>query len=182
MADQHLIPFLYEGEHLVRVIKGDDGEPWFVASDICRVLGLRNASKALQGLDDDEKGITNCYTLGGSQELLTVCEAGAYTLIIRSHKPIARPFRRWVTHDVLPSIRRTGGYRAGRRSKSALQEWTDQRNAACRMIDAARRTQGVRAAAGFAVKVFAELGYDISNSGPDQGELDLKIVGGIDVD
>jgi prophage antirepressor-like protein len=180
MADQKsLIPFLYQDEFLVRAFPGADGQPWFVAADVCRVLGLRRTWNALQGLDDDEKGTTNVSTLGGAQELLTVCEAGVYTLIIRSRRPEAAPFRRWVTHEVLPAIRRTGSYQRGQRQqKNGVQQWTDQRNAACRMIDAVRRTQGVRAAAQVAATILGELGYAFTDNGPDQGSLDLKVVGG----
>ena len=179
---QQLIPFLYQDEHLVRAFPGTDGQPWFVAADVCRILGLRNVSLALQGLDEDEKGICNAYTNGGLREHLTVCEAGVYTLIIRSRRPEAAPFRRWVTHEVLPSIRRTGGYRFGsaKERKAALREWRDLVNAACRASDLIKRLQGPGAAMKFAITVFAEIGYDISRDRAEQGELDLKVVGGTD--
>lgn len=92
----------------VRVV-GPWGSPRFVASDVCAVLGLFDTT-SLRGLDDDEKGKDSIHTLGGPQELLTVTESGLYVLIFRSRKPSARLFRRWVTSEVLPSIRRTGGY------------------------------------------------------------------------
>lgn len=93
----------------VRVIT-KEREPWFVASDVCRVLEVGNPSMTLMRLDDDEKGINSIDTLGGKQELLMVSEAGLYKLMTTSRKPQAKAFTRWVTHEVLPSIRQTGAY------------------------------------------------------------------------
>lgn len=109
-AFQNLQSFSFDDE-LVRVVMRD-GEPWFVAADACRVLGIQNVSQALENFDDDEKGIASGYTLGGQQQLLVVSEPGLYRLIFMSRKPNAKPFQRWVRHDVLPSIRRTGRYEA----------------------------------------------------------------------
>ena len=85
-------------------------DPWFVAKDACDCLELTNVSKACQTLDEDEKGITKVYTLGGSQDMMLISESGLYTLIMRSNKPEAKVFRKWVTSEVLPSIRKTGSY------------------------------------------------------------------------
>ena len=105
-----ITPFCY-GEDLVRVIQGEDGEPWWVAKDVCKILDVVwKGSGTLGSLDDDERGVLVVETAGGRQELLSVNESGLYTLIIRSNKPEARPFRRWVTHEVLPAIRKTGAY------------------------------------------------------------------------
>ncbi len=87
-----------------------DGEPWFVAKDVCDALEIGNPSKALMALDEDEKGVTTSNTLGGEQQMLTISEAGLYSLVLRSRKPEAKAFKRWVTHDVLPSIRKHGMY------------------------------------------------------------------------
>ena len=87
-----------------------DGEPWLAGKDVCNILGLVNNRKAMYGLEDDEKGVTQSNTLGGVQNITIISEAGFYRLILRSNKPIAKPFQRWVTHDVLPTIRKTGGY------------------------------------------------------------------------
>lgn len=86
------------------------GEPWFVAKDVCDVLELTNSRKSLTSLDEDEKGVTNCYTLGGVQEMAIINESGMYSLIFQSRKPEARKFRKWVTSEVLPAIRRQGYY------------------------------------------------------------------------
>lgn len=87
-----------------------NGEPWFVASDICDALDITNSRDAINRLDDDEKGVVLTDTLGGVQNLNTVNEAGLYTLVLGSRKPAAKKFKRWITHEVIPSIRKTGGY------------------------------------------------------------------------
>lgn len=87
-----------------------NGETWFVAKDVCDRLGLTNSRKALQSLDNDEKGVTTGYTLGGNQTMAIVNESGLYSLVFQSRKPGAKKFRKWVTMEVLPSIRKTGSY------------------------------------------------------------------------
>ncbi len=86
-----------------------EGEPWFVAADVCRALGLGNSSMAVSKLDEDEKGISLIDTLGGEQKLGIVNEPGLYALVLSSRKPEAKAFKRWITHEVIPSIRKTGG-------------------------------------------------------------------------
>lgn len=88
----------------------EDNEPWFVAKDVCDCLDLSNSRKALSRLEDDEKGVTLSDTLGGMQEMATVNEYGLYSLVMSSRKPEAKDFKRWVTHEVLPSIRKYGSY------------------------------------------------------------------------
>ena len=88
-----------------------DGEPWFVAKDVCNILEIKNSRDTLNKcLDEDERGVDIIYTPGGNQEMTIVSEAGLYSLILRSRKPEAKAFKRWVTHEVLPSIRKTGAY------------------------------------------------------------------------
>ena len=103
-----LVKFEFRSHEVRTVIR--DGEPWFVAKDVCDVLGLSDTNAALRGLDEDEKGTTNSRTLGGNQTMLTVNESGLYALIFKSRKPEAKAFRKWVTSEVLPSIRKTGKY------------------------------------------------------------------------
>ena len=95
----------------VRVVECE-GEPWFVAKDVCECLELTNTSQTLSHLDDDEKGIISNDTPGGKQEMSIISEPGLYSLILRSRKPEAKAFKRWVTHEILPSIRKTGHYGA----------------------------------------------------------------------
>lgn len=87
-----------------------DGEPWFVAADVCRALSIGNNRQALSYLDEDEKGVIISDTLGGKQKLNTVNEPGLYSLVLRSRKPEAKAFKRWITHEVIPAIRKTGAY------------------------------------------------------------------------
>ena len=89
-----------------------DGDTWFVAKDIADILEIEDATHAVRGLDDDEKALRKMETPGGMQDMTIVSEAGLYTLLMRSNKDEAKPFRRWVTHEVLPAIRRTGSYTA----------------------------------------------------------------------
>ncbi|WP_416999391.1 Bro-N domain-containing protein [Alistipes finegoldii] len=86
------------------------GEPWFVAKDVCDILELTNSRKATAGLDDEEKGVTISDTPGGQQSLTIVNESGLYSLILQSRKPQAKAFKKWVTSEVLPSIRKYGYY------------------------------------------------------------------------
>lgn len=93
----------------IRVVERD-GEPWFVAADVCRALEISDTSTALQRIDDDEKGTVSTRTPGGEQQLSAVNEPGLYSLVLGSRKPEAKAFKRWITHEVLPAIRETGRY------------------------------------------------------------------------
>jgi len=94
---------------LKRVVERD-GEMWFVAADVCRVLELGNMRSSLALLDGDERGVHTVDTPGGPQAVSIISESGLYALLLRSRKPEAKPFKRWVTHDILPSIAKTGRY------------------------------------------------------------------------
>lgn len=90
-----------------------NGNPWFVAKNVCECLELGNVTEALRGLDDDEKVQLETNIINpevGGRGTLLISEAGLYSLILRSRKPEAKAFKRWVTHDILPSIRKTGAY------------------------------------------------------------------------
>ncbi len=104
-----IIPFQFQN-HELRVIIDENGNPWWVAKDACEILEHSNYRMAVEGLDDDERGVRKVYTPGGEQDMIVVTESGLYTLIIRSNKPQAKPFRKWVTSEVLPAIRKTGCY------------------------------------------------------------------------
>lgn len=100
--------FQFGGQNIRVVMLG--GEPWFVAKDVGYVLQLGNTRSTVALLDDDEKGVHSMDTLGGKQKTQIVNEGGLYSLILRSRKPTAHKFKKWVTKEVLPSIRRTGSY------------------------------------------------------------------------
>lgn len=103
--------FDFKGAAL-RTLTDEAGEPWFVAKDVCDILELGNTTNALRALDEDEKtNFTNCNVAqNGGRAPLIISEPGLYKLIMRSRKPEAKEFQRWVTHEVLPQIRKTGGY------------------------------------------------------------------------
>lgn len=108
------------GNNLVRTVQ-KGGEPWWIARDVCAVLGL-DVNHGARSLDDDEKGLQIVETPGGPQEVTVISEPGLYSLILRSRKPEARQFRRWITHEVIPAIRRTGAYEANNKKLTALLE------------------------------------------------------------
>ena len=108
--DKNVIPFVYDNQ-AIRVIKDEDGNFWWVAKDVCKALTLENTKWAIKNLDEDEKGVTKVDTPGGEQKVIIINEPGLYALILRSNKPEAKIFKRWITHEVLPSLRKTGGYR-----------------------------------------------------------------------
>ena len=86
-----------------------DGEPWFVAADVCKVLGIQNVTQAMRQLEDFERSMFN---IGRQGKTNIISESGFYTLVLRSRKAVAKPFRIWVTSEVLPSIRKTGKFQA----------------------------------------------------------------------
>ena len=138
----NIVAFDFES-HNVRVVVGHDGEPMFVAADLLSTLNLDR--KALERLDDDEKGVSSIHTPGGNQEMSVVNESGLYNLVLGSRKPEAKRFKRWVTHEVLPSIRKTGSY-AVPCSVFALPAPTQDRVHAILMIgEAVAKVPGVKA-------------------------------------
>lgn len=102
--------FSYNGKPIsARII---DGDVWFVGAEVCAALDIRNHRSALARLDDDEKGVGSTDTLGGKQDAIIISLPGAYRLVFSSRKPSAEAFKRWLAHDVIPAIRKTGRYEA----------------------------------------------------------------------
>ena len=124
--------FSFEEKRQVRTVVINEN-PWFVAKDVCDILGHSNSRKALQMLDNDEKGVTSSYTLGGRQNVNIVNEPGLYRLIFQSRKLEAEVFKRWIFHEVLPSIRKAGVYNS---QKSVLEDYGNQRTKICELEDA----------------------------------------------
>ena len=87
-----------------------DGDTWFIVKDVCRALEVANSNDAVARLDGDEKGVVLADTLGGVQNMVIINESGLYSLVLSSRKPEAKTFKRWITHEVLPSIRKHGMY------------------------------------------------------------------------
>ena len=111
------------GGHSVRLVIRD-GEPWWVAADVCKALGLSQVSRAMDRLDADERGllkVTHPQNASLTIQVNCINEPGLYQLIISSNKSQARAFKRWVTHEVLPQIRKTGGYQVPQSFADALQ-------------------------------------------------------------
>lgn len=134
---------------MLRTCRGPDGGIWFVAQDVCEALSLTNTARALHRLDDDEKGITTVNTLRGPQSVSTVSEAGIYVLVFRSRKPEAKSFKRWVTHTVLPAVRRDGAYIQGEErllaaaTEAELQERLAELRASSDLALQAKERRGV---------------------------------------
>ena len=138
-----LVAFNFESSN-VRVVMDANMEPWFVAADVCAALELPETHKAIARLDDDEKGRNSIPTPGGNQEMSVVNESGLFNLVLGSRKPEAKRFKRWVTHEVLPSIRKTGSY-ASAASIAALPSPTQDRvNAILSIGEAIARVPGVK--------------------------------------
>lgn len=145
-------PFLFEGEHLVRSVERE-GEAWFVAADVCRILGLKNVTDAIKKLDDDEKALDTTEGFGRGSGANVISEAGVYRLVFTSRKPIAERFKRWLAHEVIPAIRKTGGYTQTADQPSIphehrpFPEWPmDEMRTKLKCVDGYRLLWGVTAA------------------------------------
>ena len=138
-----IIPFEFEC-HSLRVNLDAAGQPWFVAADVCAALDLPDTHKAIARLDDDEKGRNSIPTPGGQQDMSVVNESGLYNLVLGSRKPEAKRFKRWITHEVLPSIRKTGSYTSAT-SVAALPSPTQDRVSSLLLIgEAVAKVPGVK--------------------------------------
>ena len=98
----------------IRAMRGEDGEPMFIAGDVAKILGYGDATHMTRRLEDDEKGLRLVETPGGTQMANVITEPGLYSAILGSRVPEAKAFKRWVTHEVLPALRRDGGYMVAR--------------------------------------------------------------------
>lgn len=116
----NITPFTFD-THPVRVIERD-GEPWFVAADCAHALEYRDAANLIRGLDPEDRGTHNLSTPSGAQEMTIISEGGLYTALVRARTERAKPFRRWVTHEVLPAIRRHGLYATPRTAEEILSD------------------------------------------------------------
>lgn len=122
VSTDQLKTFEHQQFGMIRVVE-KEGYPWFIAKDVCLALGLTQVSRAIQKLDEDE--VTNSKvidSLGRIQTAKAISEAGMYSLVLVSRKPEAKAFKRWITHDVLPAIRRHGGYLTPEKVEEALTD------------------------------------------------------------
>lgn len=119
MSNSQIQPFAF-GDNLVRVLRDESGEPWFVAKDVARALGYQwNGQKNIQHVPEEWRGVTSVQTPSGEQEMLTLSEPGLYFFLGRSDKPGALPFQKWLAGDVLPTLRKTGRYEMAGREAGA---------------------------------------------------------------
>lgn len=110
----------------IRTVRIDD-EPWFVGRDVAKILGYANPNDALaKHVDEEDRGLAKCDTLGGIQEMMIVNESGLYSLILSSKLEGAKKFKRWVTSEVIPQIRKTGSYHAPKTYAEALRRLADE--------------------------------------------------------
>lgn len=134
MAENNIIPFTFEMQDIRAVER--DGEPWFVLADVCRILEHTNPSQAASRLDEDER---NTLTINdgnrGNPNVTIINESGLYSLIMTSRTPNAKRFKKWVTSEVLPSIRKTGSYAL------AARQAPDELDAIQAMVDAIRENR-----------------------------------------
>jgi prophage antirepressor-like protein len=107
-----------------------NSEPWFIAADVCKALGIQRTDDGMSRLDADEKGAVSIRTPGGEQQMTGINESGLYSLILGSRKPEAKAFKKWVTADVLPSLRKTGSYTMPAPVTPALPDFSDPAAAA----------------------------------------------------
>jgi len=126
------------------VLMDEQNNPWWIARHVCEILDIKDTRQAVERLDDDEKLIGKIYLSGQRRDVWLINEPGLYSLVLTSNKPDARAFKRWITHEVLPSIRKTGAYVAGEQkpekpSRPSLKEAAD-------FMREARLSLGVRSA------------------------------------
>ena len=121
--------FTYQSNEVRTIQK--DGEPWFVLKDVCGVLGLSDTNKTAERLDSDELTRTKLVSGGQEREMYIINESGLYNVVLRSDKPEAKAFKRWVTHDVLPRLRKKGAYGISSQvrqladAQKSLDQWRD---------------------------------------------------------
>lgn len=162
------------GEREVRTIM-QDGAPWWVLKDVCDVLGLSDTNKTADRLDDDELTRIKLVSGGQTRSVYAVSEPGLYNVIIRSDKPEAKAFKRWITHDVLPTIRRTGGYLVPHTMPEALRlaaDIAEQNQALAQKIEADRPKVAFADAVSASEDciLIGELAKLICQSGVDMGQ------------
>ena len=150
--------FVFDGEEPrpIRVVM-QDGEPWFVAKDVCAAIGIQDHRSAIQPLDDDEKGVETFHSPGGAQDMIVVSESGLYALALRSQAAIrpgspAHRFRKWVTAEVLPQIRKTGHYAGEPLDPTEGWPW-ELIGQKLQLVREVRLTCGQKAAAALAARI-----------------------------
>lgn len=145
----------------VRIVS-TTSQQWFIAKDVCDILGLKNTTEAVRSLDGDEKSNFRISDVAGGRENIVVSESGLYALIMRSNKPNAKRFRKWVTSEVLPSIRKTGAY--GAQVKGVPQDLLEIAKLAVAAAEAERERAKVLASENEKIKPLAKYATDVLSS------------------
>ncbi len=166
-SPRQLSTFVFNGQANIRAFQGEDGEPRFIAADVCKALDITNVGNALARLDDDEKDdIRLPDAMGRITSIAVVTESGLYNLIIRSDKPEAKTFKRWITHEVLPAIRKTGSYSLQPQALmpiqallTAVQHLADVEAEQTRQADAIRRVEARQDVQDQEREYFSIIGY-----------------------
>lgn len=140
-----------------------NGDPWFVLKDVCNILSLTNSRMIAERLDDDEKGVSQIYTPGGKQEMTVISESGLYNVILRSDKPEAKPFRKWVTAEVLPAIRKTGSYSTPKAEKSNKALAIKEMNAKVRLSNQFLKLAKIETLSAECKKILVEKAAEVLN-------------------
>lgn len=135
----NIMDFDFEGNE-VRTVTDEHGEPWFIATDIANILDYRMASDMTRNLDEDEKATHSVRTQGGVQTVVVINESGLYSSILKSRKQEAKRFKKWVTSEVLPSIRKTGIYQVQAKPKTVAEMFLESAHV---MVELQRRTEVV---------------------------------------
>lgn len=128
------------------VLLDDQQEPWWIAKNVCEILQTKDTRQAVERLDEDEKMIGKIYLSSKHREAWLINEPGLYSLVLTSNKPEAKTFKRWITHEVLPSIRKTGSYEAGTARPTEAKPARPSLRAAADFMREARTTFGIRTA------------------------------------
>jgi len=155
-----LMPFQFGGVQ-IRVVTDDDGAPWFVAQDVCAVLCV--GTDQTRRLDDDEKGLRSIQTPSGAQQMVAVNESGLYSLVLGGRKPEARAFKKWVTAEVLPAIRRNGTYSVA--AAPALPNFLDPVAAARAWADSQEQKQRLQVELAAAAPAVEFVGRYVESTG-----------------
>lgn len=139
------VKFSFNG-HDCPVLIDETKEPWWIAKNVCEILGLTDTSKSLNRLDDDEKLVRKLFVSGQRRQVWLVNEPGLYSLVLTSNKSEAKSFKRWITHEVLPSIRKTGSYALGAGKPADEKPARPSLSEAAAFMREARHTFGIRSA------------------------------------
>ena len=175
-SNQSVMLFEYESTE-VRTVVIDD-EVWFVAKDVCDILGLDNPTEAIRPLDEDEKNTLRISEGNrGNPNVNIISESGVYALVFRSNKPEAKAFSRWVRHEVLPQIRRTGSYRVNSDSRAMWELRAEKSNLSERRRFWQSLFKAYKSVSEELSKATKNHNYPISHKSESEDERNIRLLG-----